>query len=78
MLIEFPDEMPDANDTVVRDQLDHIMNDITKKYYGFTLCLCPDCSNVLVFYDDKPIPCPCCPESQDYPIDSNECPDLFF
>jgi len=33
MLIEFPNERPDTDDTIGRDNLDRIMNELTEKYY---------------------------------------------
>lgn len=43
MQYTFPDTVPLSDDTIGRDQLDTIMNELTRKYYGFILVMCPDC-----------------------------------
>lgn len=57
MQYTFPDTVPLSDDTDGRDQLDEIMNELTRKYYGFILVLCPECGTVHTRYSDDEVLC---------------------
>lgn len=81
-VIVLPLTPPDYTDTVGRDDLDRIMNDLTRRYFGYFLVTCPECQSILKQYNDMPvdeyneeaIPCPVCKDTCPW----SECPDLFF
>jgi len=76
MQYTFPDTVPLSDDTIGRDQLDTIMNELTRKYYGFILVMCPDCWAINARHWDDFVECingDCA-----YMFRASEATDLFF